>query len=82
MLELTIIAYNILRMIGQYSLKSKKRPAENKPVKRKRLRTVISTLIQFASHIVEHGRQTILSLGISNIWRYVFGDIYDKFAMA
>lgn len=80
-LELTIIAYNILRMIGQYSLKSKKRPAENKPVKRKRLRTVISTLIQFASHIVEHGRQTILSLGISNIWRYVFGDIYDKFAM-
>ena len=81
-LELTIIAYNILRMIGQYSLKSKKRPAENKPVKRKRLRTVISTLIQFASHIVEHGRQTILSLGISNIWRYVFGDIYDKFAMA
>ena len=80
-LELTIIAYNILRMIGQYSLKSKKRPAENKPVKRKRLRTVISTLIQFASHIVEHGRQTILSLGRSNIWRYVFGDIYDKFAM-
>ena len=80
-LELIIIAYNILRMIGQYSLKSKKRPAENKPVKRKRLRTVISTLIQFASHIVEHGRQTILSLGRSNIWRYVFGDIYDKFAM-
>ena len=71
-LELTIIAYNILRMIGQYSLKSKKRPAENKPVKRKRLRTVISTLIQFASHIVEHGRQTILSPGRSNIWRYVF----------
>lgn len=81
-LELTILAYNILRMIGQYSLKSGNRPLERKKVKRKRLRTVISTFIQFASHVIEHGRQKILSLGKSNIWRYVFGDIYRRFALS
>lgn len=71
-LELTVIAYNILCMIAQYSLKSKQRPMEKKTVKCKRLRTVISTLIQFVSHVVEYTRQTMLSLGKSNIWHFVF----------
>ena len=43
-LELALIAYNILRMIGQESLKHKQ--ADKRLVKRRRIRTVLSNLIQ------------------------------------
>ena len=81
-LELTIIAYNILRLIGQQSLKSKNAPKSKHPVKRRRLRTVIGNLIQIAGHITEHGRRIILALGKSNVWRNVFIDIYNRFVTA
>jgi hypothetical protein len=44
-LELTILAYNILRLIGQQSLNSGSSPKTKRPVKRRRLRTVIQNLI-------------------------------------
>ena len=81
-LELVILAYNMLRMIGQQSLKSKRAPRSKHPVKRRRIRTVISNLIQIAGHVTIHGRRTILALGRSNIWRYAFMDVYKRFAMA
>ena len=81
-LELTIIAYNILRLIGQQSLKSKNSPKTKHPVKRRRLRTVIGNLIQIAGHITEHGRRIVLSLGKSNVWRNVFIDVYNHFVTA
>ena len=81
-LELTVLAYNILRLIGQESLKSKNSPKSKHPVKRRRLRTVIGNLIQIAGHITEHGRRVILSLGKSNVWRNVFIDIFNRFAIA
>lgn len=81
-LELTIIAYNILRMIGQESLKSKKAPKTKHVVKRRRLRTVISNLILIAGHITSHARKVVLALGCSNTWRYVFMDLFQKFALA
>lgn len=80
-LELTVLAYNILRMIGQESLKSKNAPKTKRAVKRRRLRTVISNLIQIAGHITKHGRRLILSLGCSNTWRYAFMDIYQRFVL-
>ncbi len=81
-LELTVLAYNILRLIGQESLKSKNSPKSEHPVKRRRLRTVIGNLIQIAGHITENGRRVILSLGKSNVWRNVFVDIFNRFAIA
>lgn len=81
-LELTILAYNILRLIGQESLKSKRAPRSKHPVKRRRIRTVISNLMQIASHITKHGRQVIMALGCSNIWRYAFLDVWDRFVIA
>lgn len=81
-LELTILAYNILRIIGQSSLKGKKAPRSKHPVQRRRLRTVISNLIQKAGHVTSHGRQLILSLGCSNIWRDVFVELYNNFCFA
>lgn len=81
-LELTILAYNILRLIGQQSLKSKHSPKTKRPVKRRRLRTVIGNLILIAGHVTKHGRRVILSLGCSNTWRHAFMDIYQRFVLA
>ena len=49
-LESGMIAYNILRMIGQESLRKK-----DAPIKRQ-LRTVIENLIMMASHLTSHLR--------------------------
>ena len=72
-LELTVIAYNILRMIGQGTV-GKHAPRQKRAVKRRRLRTVISDLIMMASHITSHARQLIMGLGKSNVWRHIFAD--------
>lgn len=77
-LELAMIAYNILRMIGQESLKHKQ--AEKRPVKRRRIRTVLANLIQFASHITEHARKVFMGMGCSNTWRYAFHSVWERFA--
>lgn len=78
-LELTIIAYNILRMIGQESLKRGDTPLK-RPVKRRRLRSVISNLILIAGHLTTHARKCLLSLGCSNAWRSAFMRCYARFA--
>jgi len=77
-LELTIIAYNLLRMIGQESLKHK--PDQKKRVKRRRIRTVISNMIQLASHVTTHARKTVMALGRSNTWRFAFMQTWLRFA--
>ena len=76
--ELALISYNILRMIGQESLKHKQ--ADKRPVKRRRIRTVLSNLIQFASHITEHARKVFMGMGCSNTWRYAFHSVWQIFA--
>ena len=81
-IELTILAYNILRIIGQASIKSRHAPATKYPVRRRRIRTVISNLIQIAGHVTEHARQIILSLGRSNIWRHTFKDLYQQLVLS
>ena len=78
-LELTIIAYNILRIVGQESLKKRDDP-DRKKVRRRRIRTVISNLMQFAGHLTEHAGRLVLSIGRSNRWRFTFKRIYDSFA--
>ena len=79
-LELTVIAYNILRIIGQESLKKRDDPTRKK-VRRRRIRTVISNLMQFAGHLTEHAGKLTLAIGKSNLWRYTFKRIYDSFAL-
>lgn len=79
-LELTILAYNILRMIGQESLKTKGNPKTKRPIKRRRLRTVICNLILIACHVIERGENLVLALGRSNIWRFTFMELFYRFA--
>ncbi len=78
-LEIAILSYNILRMIGQEAL-GKRNPRLKHTVKRRRHRTVINNLINIACHVTEHARQIILGLGRSNVWRDVFQYVYNSFA--
>ena len=79
-LELGMIAYNILRMIGQGTIGGRT-PCQKRDVKRRRLRTVISSLIMMAGHVTMHARQLIIGLGKSNVWRHIFSDICQKYAV-
>lgn len=78
-LELAMIAFNILRIMGQASLEAKN---ERHPVNRRRIRTVIANLIMIASHVTRHARRIILGLGCSNVWRRPFMYVYNKFVPA
>lgn len=75
-LELAIMAYNILRMIGQETIGGRA-PRQKRDVKRRRLHTVISNLIMMACHITSHARQLIMGLGKSNVWRHIFADFCE-----
>ena len=80
-LKLTILAYNILRMIGQESIGRRK---TRHKVHRRRLRTGISNMIMMSSYVTEHARQSIMGLGKNNVWRDTFAEIYtafEKFSM-
>ena len=79
-LELALIAYNLLRMIGQESLRRK--PDQKRRVKRRRIRTVIDNIIRCASHVTEHARKRVIALGRSNTWRFAFLQIWLRFATA
>ncbi|MBQ1571630.1 MAG: IS1380 family transposase [Clostridiales bacterium] len=70
-MELAIIAYNILRIIGNQSLRKMDSPLK-RPVKRRRARTIITNLILMCSHVTNHARQVIMGLGRSNAWRHNF----------
>ena len=80
-LELTVLAYNILRMIGQESIRCGKAPKAKREVHRRRLRTVINNLILIAGHLTKHARRFTLSLGRSNVWREAFKAVHARFAI-
>jgi hypothetical protein len=75
-LLLAVLAYNILRIIGQTSLSKQDAPLK-RPVQRRRLRTVIQNLITMAVHVVRHARKIYFGLGNSNTWRFTFKRVYE-----
>ena len=64
-LELAVLTYNILRMIGQESI-SRRGTATKHKVRRRRLRTVSGNMIMMVGHVTGHARQMLLGLGRSN----------------
>lgn len=74
-LELTILAYNILRMIGQETI-GRRTPKKKSSVKRRRLRTVIGSLVMMACHVTSHARQLVMNLGRSNPRRECFVEVF------
>ena len=76
-LELGLIACNILRMIGQGTIGGRA-PRQKRDVKRRRVHTVISNLVMMASHVTTHARQLVMGLGKSNVWRHLFADYCES----
>lgn len=79
-LHLGIFAYNILRLLGQFSLPLKEVPLRNKKAQRRRLRTVIQNLITIASRLVHHARQVKLRFGRHSPWYPAFRYLYKALA--
>ena len=78
-LELMLIAYNILRMLGQETVNQGKTPAK-RAVSRRRIRTVIQNIVHFAGLVTKHARQLILSVSRSNAWAAAYSGLAERFA--
>lgn len=75
-LHFGVLAYNLLRIIGQESGGITATPLRKK-AQRRRIRTVIQNLITLAAKMTKHARQVRLRLGRGNRWRPVFYLIYQ-----
>ncbi|MCL6598953.1 MAG: IS1380 family transposase [Alicyclobacillus macrosporangiidus] len=78
-LHFVVVAYNLLRVIGQESLKRSDAPLRKK-AERRRIRTVIQNLMTLAAKVVRHARQTKLKLGHGNRWLPTFRRLYLTFS--
>ncbi len=77
-LHFGVFAYNLLRLIGQESLKKQDAPLKKKATRR-RIRTVIQNMITLASKLVYQGRQWKLKMTATNKWLPTFARLYDAF---
>ena len=73
-------AYNLLRIIGQESLKKNDSPPPPHKVKRRRIRTVIDRYIALAVKFVRHARAVFVKLSEINPWLASFRRMYAAFA--
>jgi hypothetical protein len=86
MLLLGMVAYNLLRLCGQESLRVQRRlPAEQrapleKPVFRRRLGSVIRDLMYLAAKLVRHSNRWQLVLWQNSLWRATWRELYQRFS--
>ena len=84
-LSLGMVAYNILRLVGQQALKEQRRlpVAERAPmakkVFRRRLRSVIQDLMYFSAKLWRHSHRWGLALWQNSPWRNVWQRVYARF---
>ncbi|WLR41464.1 IS1380 family transposase [Bacillus carboniphilus] len=78
-LHLGCFVYNLLRIIGQESLKGSDAPLKKK-VFRRRIKKVIQNLITIASKMVRHARKVYLKFGKNSPWFHTFRRIYSVFS--
>jgi hypothetical protein len=81
---LALMAYNLLRLCGQESLREDNGNLENralhrKKAQRRRLRTVMQDLIYMAARISFHARRLYMSFGRHNPWTIVWQNLYRGF---
>ena len=74
--DLSMISYNILRIIGSMLSQIPNPPTRGK-AHRRRIRTVILNIIHTPARIISHAREIIMDLGCSNAWADAFIDIYS-----
>lgn len=68
LMDMGMIAYNLLRSLGQRSLLSGLVPGRKSKSKRLRLRTVMQNLIYMAGRIIHHARRRILRIFEGHGW--------------
>ena len=78
-LALGTTAYNLLRIIGQESLKKNDYPPTAHKVNRRRIRTIIDRYITLAVKFVRHARVAFVKLSEINPWFPSFRRIYAAF---
>lgn len=84
-LSLGMVAYNLLRLIGQQALSEQKRlpAAERAPlpegIVRRRLRSVIQDLMYLAAKLWHHSNRWGLALWQNSPWRGVWQRVYGRF---
>lgn len=66
-LQLGTVAYNILRLMGQFSVGNPLTPLRKK-AERRRIRTVIKNLITCAARSIQHARQCYLGFASTDKW--------------
>jgi len=79
-----MLAYNLLRLCGQESLREDngtitKRPLYRRKAGRRRIRTVIQDLIYMACRITSHARKVFLSFGRHAPWSNIWKILYQRF---
>jgi len=85
-LSLGMVAYNVLRLIGQQALQEQKRlpVAERAPLPegifRRRLRSVIEDLMCLTAKLWRHSHRWGLALWQNSPWRGVWQRVYERFA--
>jgi hypothetical protein len=78
-LLLGMVAYNLLRLIGQESLREADAPLR-KQVSRRRVRSVMQDLVYLACRLVRHARRWVLSFGKNCPWLKAWRRVYLRFA--
>ncbi len=77
-LDIAVLTYNILRIIGQTTIGDASVPLRKK-AQRRRIRTVIQNLILCAAKLVRHARSLRVRYAWHNPWGVVLGHLYATF---
>ena len=80
-LALGTFKYNMLRIIGQESLKKDDCPPTKHKIARRRVRTVIDRYISLAVKMVCHARRCYIKLSSYNPWFRSFKRMYEAFSV-
>jgi len=85
-LRIGMLAYNLLRLCGQESLREDngtiiKRPLYRRKAGRRRIRTVIQDLIYMACRVTHHARKVFLSFGKYAPWGDTWKILYQRFTI-
>jgi hypothetical protein len=79
--QLGMVAYNILRLIGQKSLEETDTPLKTK-VERRRIRTIMQNIMYLASKVIKHARKIVMKISKGNAWANTFLRLEKTFAIS
>ena len=79
--QLGMVAYNILRLVGQKSLDTHDSPLKTN-VERRRIRTIIQNVMYLASKVTKHARKIVMKISKHNAWANTFLRLEKAFVIS